>query len=566
MTERPGAAGLSAPGHEPLYAPRPSFWLGRIATLELAPHLARVAVAFLGVLLLIPNTPLLRRMPGPDSGVFLYVAQQMLHGQVPYRDVWDHKPPLIYFIDLIAVAMTPGSLWGIWLIQVVSIAIAALLGLAVMRRAVGLWPAVFASAIWLVTSRTLIERDANYTEAFALPLQFAALFLLARPQANRGGPGRWFLFGATGALALCLRQTLIGTWLAIAGYLVLAGLGSRPSRTLMARLLAAALGIACVVVPIGTYFVVHGATAALLDSTVSYNVYYANTSLGARGLALFGVFESLSGSGLGFIAASGWIVGMTALLGQSGRLRRFDPLLAVALLDFPLEIVLAGASGRQYPHYALTCLPSAAVLAAFVVKSLAEMLRARPLVDPLRVPGPVGLAALLVAACVVPVKVILSDSLVRAPLEATSRQAAEYVLRTTGPTDPVLVWGGAVEVNFVSGRPSPTRFPYQLPLFLPGYQSGALFNSLLRDLQERPPALIVDATNSVPEVPSLAQAQRQQYRDSKRGRMLPEAAAVFTYICTHYQLADTVGPLEWPVYARRSSAPAAGDAETPPTC
>jgi hypothetical protein len=425
---------------------------------------------------------------------------------------------------------------------------------------------VFASAVWLITARTLIERDANYTEAFALPLQFAALFLLARPHASGRSPGHWFLFGATGALALCLRQTLIGTWLAIAGYLVLAGLGSRPSRALMARVLAAVLGIAAVLVPIGGYFVAHGATAALIDATVRYNVYYASTSLGARGLALFDVFDSLSASGLAFIAASGWVVGVAALVGQPGRIRRFDPLLAVALLDFPLELVLASASGRQYPHYALTCLPSAAVLAAFVVKSLAEMLRARPLVDPLRVPGPVGLAALLVAASVVPAEVVLRDSILRAPLEATSQAAAEYVLRTTGPRDPVLVWGGAVEVNFVSGRPSPTRFPYQLPLFLPGYQSGALFDSLLRDLQEQPPALIVDATNTLPEVPSLTQAQRQQFRDSRRGRMLPEADAVFTYICTHYELADTVGPLQWPVYARRSTAPAAGATQSSPAC
>jgi hypothetical protein len=206
------------------------------------------------------------------------------------------------------------------------------------------------------------------------------------------------------------------------------------------------------------------------------------------------------------------------------------------------------------------------VLVAFVVRSLGEMLRARPLLEPLRVPGPVGLAALLAAGAIIPTEAILSDALLRSPLEATSHQATEYVLSTTGPSDPVLVWGGAVEVNFVSGRPSPTRFPYQLPLFLPGYQSAARFDEFLHELEERPPAVIVDASKAVPEVPPLASADRQQYRDSKRGRLLPEADAVFTYICTHYQLTGTVGPLEWPVYARRSSDATASRAGSEPAC
>jgi hypothetical protein len=566
VTERTGAASLSAPAREPLYRPSPFLRLGRIATADRALSLACAALVLLGVVLLIPNSPLLRRMPGPDSGVFVYVAEQMLHGQIPYRDVWDHKPPLIFLIDLIAVALTPGSLWGLWLLQVVSLSGAALLGLVVMKRALGLWAAVFGSAVWLLTVPTLIERDANYTEAFALPLQFAALFLLARRRTNGHAFGRYFLFGVTGALALCLRQTLIGTWVAVGMYLMLAGLGTRPSGTLAARVLAVALGVGSVVVPIGGYFLMHGALPALIDATVTYNLYYATASLGARGLALFSVFRSLSPAGLGLIAASGWIIGVLALLGQPRRLRRFEPLLVIALLDFPLELVLASSSGRVYPHYALTCLPSAAVLAGFVVRSLGEMLRARPLVEPLRVPGPVGLAALLVAAAVIPTEAVLSDALLRTRLETTSRQATDYVLSTTAPGDPVLVWGDDVEVNVVSGRPSPTRFVYQLPLFLPGYQSAARFNEFLHGLEQRPPAVIVDASEVVSEVPPIAAADRQKYRDSKRGRLLPEADAVFGYICTHYQLAGKVGPREWPVYVRRSSDPAVPDAASEPAC
>src|SRR3954447_17879480 len=34
-----------------------------------------------------------------DSGIFLYVGQRLLHGDVLYRDIADNKPPLIYWLN-----------------------------------------------------------------------------------------------------------------------------------------------------------------------------------------------------------------------------------------------------------------------------------------------------------------------------------------------------------------------------------------------------------------------------------------------------------------------------------
>src|SRR5215471_11509598 len=31
-----------------------------------------------------------------DEGAYGTIAQQMLHGYLPYRDIFDHKPPLVY--------------------------------------------------------------------------------------------------------------------------------------------------------------------------------------------------------------------------------------------------------------------------------------------------------------------------------------------------------------------------------------------------------------------------------------------------------------------------------------
>src|ERR1051326_1095833 len=41
-----------------------------------------------------------------DEGVFLTIAQEILHGRLPYRDVFDHKGPAIYYLLAGVLALT----------------------------------------------------------------------------------------------------------------------------------------------------------------------------------------------------------------------------------------------------------------------------------------------------------------------------------------------------------------------------------------------------------------------------------------------------------------------------
>lgn len=35
---------------------------------------------------------------GRDQGIYALVGEGLLHGQLPYRDLWDFKPPGIFFV------------------------------------------------------------------------------------------------------------------------------------------------------------------------------------------------------------------------------------------------------------------------------------------------------------------------------------------------------------------------------------------------------------------------------------------------------------------------------------
>ena len=85
---------------------------------KLQQRIIPVLVSFAGTLItLFPSNPNNMTLPSRDSGVFLYAGWRFLHADIPYRNVWDHKPPLIYFMDALGLTLTPHSLWGVWLLQ-----------------------------------------------------------------------------------------------------------------------------------------------------------------------------------------------------------------------------------------------------------------------------------------------------------------------------------------------------------------------------------------------------------------------------------------------------------------
>jgi len=164
---------------------------------------------------LLPYSPVGQGLPSRDSGVFLYAGWRVLHGEVPYLQVWDHKPPVIYYLDAFGLWLTPDTVWGVWLVEVVSLGLAALTGYALLKRLYGLFPAVFISFLWLFSAIYLMA-GGNLTTEYALPFQFSVLwfFYKAENESHYGWHG--FILGAITGLLFFTRQNAVaisrGNW------------------------------------------------------------------------------------------------------------------------------------------------------------------------------------------------------------------------------------------------------------------------------------------------------------------------------------------------------------------
>lgn len=89
----------------------------------------RLLLALIGALLVVRLPSLVQPM-GADQGLYAYVGERILHGELAYRDAWDQKPPGVHYVyaalravssrdiivpaaDLIAAALVAALLWGL---------------------------------------------------------------------------------------------------------------------------------------------------------------------------------------------------------------------------------------------------------------------------------------------------------------------------------------------------------------------------------------------------------------------------------------------------------------------
>ena len=467
-----------------------------------------VAVALLVALsvgVLLPNHPA-GRDPAEDAGVFFYAAQRLLDGGAPYRDIWDHKPPGVYFVDAVGIALAGRT--GVWFVQVAFLVAAVLLGYRALRREFGATAAFVGSFAWLAAlPRLFLEYgQTSFVEFYALPLQFGALLLFTAPLRR----GRALGIVAIGVVALLgLRRRAVGP-------LALIAVG--------------------VVVPLAiavAWAVARGVLGDMVDQAVVYNsAYAAFAPLPERIDAVLSGLRLTLPSGLALVAAGAWLYAVAT--------RRFAPtLLAVALVAFPLELALS-TWGRGYHYYFMAWLPSMAILAAFVVGEVER-------VAPRRIARP-ALTLAVVAMCVFPALLVTRLALTTDAGRASS--AAAYLDANTRPDDTVLVWGSHTEILFLAGRRSPTRYVYQYAaLATRGYATPARVDELLADLQRARPALILDASNESFVTPPLDLAGlRAWVSPEAQYAPLPELERVVAFIVANYERAGAEPATGWPLW------------------
>lgn len=488
-----------------------------------------------------------------DGTVFAYAGKQILDGDIPYKDFWDHKPPGVYYLNSLAFLIGPADAWTIWFLTVSWTIFIAIAFYALLSKILTKGSAVLLTGVLLATLlQPKFYEGSNMTEFYGVLPSVASLllaFLFLERGDNRFAVG----LGAAFAAGALLKQTNVGTSLACIAVILLYQSRVRGIREGLRSLGAVCIPVVISLLVVGTFWYSQGALAQLWQSTVEYNLLYVEGNWGVG--SLYGALREVAtdpslspllvialAAALGFAAARRHALGLW-LAGDRGpdAAIPLDFLFLAVFLSLFSEIALVALAAGKYGHYFLTLPPVLCAASSYwlVRKGVAlspgerwdgGTARATPFVFG-------GLAVWLVATVglVRPSMDQIGTLLRNVPTRTPAISAIDdYVMDTTEPDESVLVWGLGAELNFETGRRSPTPYVYYLPLFMGGFHNGELWDRFLADLRDDPPALIIAPRESGSAPRFYASEQELHEACGCQGEILSGFTEFSRFVSTRY--------------------------------
>lgn len=468
---------------------------------------------------------------GVDQGLFACFTRWVPRGWLPYRDLFDSKPPLfLYWWG--AARVVPGPLpQAVWWAEGVWLAATVALGHRLVRDCFGRTAALFASmllvlGLWAPALGGFWSR-AQAEELLVLPA-FGAVALARRPSA-RSAVGAGVLVGVCGLFKI--------PSMALGGAVAVLGLVRHDRAQAPRRLAGLALGVVVPWALAAAWFAAHGAFRAFVDGVFVYHRHNAAFIAPPWGVVLEGFLRTeVDALALHLVLAA---VGLFVLV----RRRAKDGLwvaawIALAALAVVLQRQLAGY------HFLLTVPPlsvAGGLGAAIVVRAVRRTGRVRAfgLVSAVAALGLLARAALDVHAAYRPGLDLALGRLDRPRYllaiqqgsysNLTEEEAARFVAERTPKDAGVFVFGLSPGIYALADRHPTTRYPFHKILFteaplsiaIPGLEGRRA--ELLARLERDPPAYVLvgrgdqngfeplDSVRSLARFPALAAWLGERY-------------------------------------------------------
>ena len=442
---------------------------------------------------------------GRDQGIYALVARGITEGDMPYRDVWDFKPPGIYLIYALARALFGAGQHGIRLIEISGLLLTSW-GIVVLARRWWDDPllGIFAAALAALVHAQLDFWHSAQPETFGGMLTVAGLIVGAGRDKTK--PWHYLAAGVLFGMAGLLKPPLAGGGAVLALWAAYHKKTWRPiGLVLLGGVLPFALCLA--------WFAAKGALTELYQTLFVFTPHY--TALGHKDQALPAMI---------FYAMMQWLQNFCSFitLGVLLALAQWRVIWARSHIDLLLGVIgiqLLGVAlqGKFFPYHYAALWPVTALIAAAGWLGLFRWADAR---------GAKSLAAVVLAMLVGGsvktatkdvhesfwrrtarrFRVTLLDRDDQAAIDgmatvadvnaAGNRDIAAEVRSRTSAGDYVYIWGFEPHVYDMAERKLASRYIYNVPQRV-DWAADATRAELMRHLQARSPAVIVVADNDV---------------------------------------------------------------------
>ncbi len=445
----------------------------------------RAAAVWTGLLLfyVAVRLPLLAVPLERDEGLFGVMGQAILRGDLPYRDVFEHKPPGVFYLYALGLLAVPPTAAGVHaFLAVWNLGTSLCVGRLAATLA-GRWAAPWAVLVFVVASAAPSVQGFSATSEMLLLLPLSASVFAAVVSTSATRARRAILVGVSGALAAAtfwIKQPAVLAAAAGPLAIILARRGA------LRALLWWASGAAAVTVVATVPFALAGVWREFWYWSFTHSWLYGQLPVGNWPERLAGNLVEV-GRDLGcalVVALAGAIVGLQ-------RARR-QAWLVLGFLG--LAVASALHSRFFYRHYFALLAPAVAVAAGTGIVWIEEAYGRRIAV---------AAAALTVALPVVarpwywlrPDPTAVSVRMLGDQGFDAAAVVARYVRDRTAPDDRIFVYGSEPEIPFIAGRRDVNPFGMVYPLTWTWPRHREFQERVWASLERWPPVYLIAARN-----------------------------------------------------------------------
>lgn len=441
-----------------------------------------------------------------DSSVFKTVALMMSKGYMPYKDIFDHKGPIIYLINLLGLHLSYYR--GIWVLEFINM----FLTFTFMYKTARLCCNRFFSCLAVLVCATLLFpyfEGGNFVEEYALPFLASSLYIFLDYFLNQKiNKIRLLWCGFSCGAIFLLRPNMISLWVVFCFAVLFYRLFYAKGKDIGKFLLYFLIGFGLLVIPIIVWLVLHHSFGAFIEDYFLFNMLYSSldssASLSNRLNTFIFFFHET-------IFLFSFLISVYFMFGKKNR---FLNITYVIYLLFTMLCICV--SGRNYGHYGMILIPAI----VYPIASFFSQCQKSIETDEHHITA--FFLAYLFVSIILPNWLELTGQVgyiysnrnqnLHSPL---AKSVSEYVLEHSSEEDKISVYGNWNIIYVLTKRFSASTYSYQDPI---GKVDPSIMDKYYDDLRREKPKIII--LSMTPDEKMMQFLEEYHYQSSFREKQV----------------------------------------------
>lgn len=229
-------------------------------------------ISLIFMLIITTSSPLYSVNTSPDSNVMFTIGKSFWHGLMPYKDLFDQRGPLIYFINSIAALISYKSFLGIYFIE----SILMFIDLFFIYKILNLKFDSFISITASLTSIPFIFNSkllpyGNTPEEYALPLIFITIYMIICKGIEKWNDTNFYMMGIFLSFTFWIKYTSSITWIVLFIMTIIFFISRKKYKKTVKIIVLGLLGFMTITLPILLLYLLKGSLYSLF-----YVYFYLN--------------------------------------------------------------------------------------------------------------------------------------------------------------------------------------------------------------------------------------------------------------------------------------------------